>query len=362
MSVEDLRKRRVASSVKEVKEAIEEGEKPNIELLADREVKEEKLIPTGSTLLNLALSDNPKGGFYLGTISNIIGDSAAGKTFLLWTVFAEIVYDKKFKGYELDYDEPESSLAFNIRRLFGKKVEERVNLDSVSESVEGWHDNVMARATDTKPFIYGLDSLDAICDEDEIDRDIRKGSYGAKKPKLVSEIMRKIVQNVKGTLSSVFIISQTRDNIGVMFGDKKTRSGGKALKFFCTHELWLAVKGPIKRKDRNVGVEVRVKVGKNKLTGKLRIVEFPIYYDYGIDDTVSCIRFLVEEKVWSRKKGGEIDTKDPLLPEGLNEEELARHIEDNNLKDQLVQITTNTWREIEANIATNRKPKYADRS
>lgn len=362
MSKEDLRRRSPKESAKEVKEAIEGDDRVEIELLADKEIKEEKLIPTGSTLLNLALSDNPKGGFYLGTISNIIGDSAAGKTFLLWTMFSEIVYDKKFKGYELDYDEPESALAFNIRRLFGKKVEERVNIDTVSESVEGWHDNVMARATDDKPFIYGLDSLDAICDEDEIDRDIRKGSYGAKKPKLVSEIMRKIVQNIKGTLSSVFVISQTRDNIGVMFGDKKTRSGGKALRFFCTHELWLAVKGHIKRRDRDVGVDVRVKVGKNKLTGKLRIVEFPIYYDYGIDDTVSCIRFLVDEKVWSRKKGGEIDTKDPLLPEGMNEEELARHIEDNNLKGQLVGIVTHTWREIEASIATKRKPKYGDYS
>jgi hypothetical protein len=140
-----------------------------------------------------------------------------------------------------------------------------------------------------------------------------------------------------------------------MFGDKRTRSGGKALKFFSTHELWLAVKSHIKRKDLDVGVFVRVKVGKNKLTGKLRIVEFPIYYDYGIDDTVSCINFLIEEKVWKRDKGGMIHS----LWGEFKEEDLANHIEKNGERDTLIDIVTRTWREREAEIATNRLPKYS---
>ena len=32
------------------------------------------LVPTGSTLLNLALSGKPYGGFKLGTIVNVVGD------------------------------------------------------------------------------------------------------------------------------------------------------------------------------------------------------------------------------------------------------------------------------------------------
>ena len=337
-----------------------------IESANDTPVKNEvfdrsRLIPTASTLLNLALSDDPHGGFLLGTINNIIGDSAAGKTFLLWSVFAEAAYDKRFKDHILRYDEPESSLEFDLAKLFGDVVEERVETDIVSESVEGFHDNVINHADGGVPFLYGLDSMDAISTEEEIDRDVRKGSYQMTKPKLIGEILRKIVQKVKNTNSAVFIISQTRDAIGVMFGDKKTRSGGKALKFFSTHEIWMAVKGHIKRKERDVGVLVRVKVGKNKVTGKLRIVEFPIYYDYGIDDTVSCINFLIEEGRWSKKpKVGTIDTKGDFDFEG-KEDGLIAYIEDNDLKEELVQVTAELWNEIEHSISTNRKPKYLER-
>jgi len=321
-----------------------------------------KLIPTGSTLLNLALSDNPYGGFYLGTINNIIGDSAAGKTFLAWTVFAEMVYDRRFGEYDLYYDEPEASLAFDINKLFGKAVEDRVILDRLSGSVEDFHDHVMSllevdKKKSVKPFVYCLDSLDAICTEDEIERDIRKGTFGGQKPKLISEILRKIVQNLKGTNSTVFVISQTRDNIGVSFGDKKTRSGGKALKFFSTHELWLAVKGHIKRKERDVGVEVKVKISKNKLTGKLRTIEFPIYYDYGIDDIYSCIAFLIAEGRWSESKKV-IDTKGDFGEISYKLNALIEHIENNDLKSELVRMVAETWYDIETSIATNRRKKY----
>lgn len=351
-----LKKRK--TDVDEVKEMLSDKE-TRTDLSTTTEIDPERLVSTGSTLLNLALSDNPKGGFLLGRIVNIIGDSAAGKTFLLWSIFAEAVYDKRFKDHDLIYDEPEASLEFNIDRLFGEVVSQRVRTDVNSESVEDWHDNVVSFAKEKNPFIYGLDSLDAISSEEEIERDVRKGTFGASKPKLIGEILRKIVQNVNKTNSIVFVISQTRDAIGVMFGDKKTRSGGKALKFFSSHELWLAVKGHIKRKERDVGVNVRVKVGKNKLTGKLRIIEFPIYYDYGIDDIASCIDFLITEKRWSAVRG-KIDTKGDFDCEG-KEEDLIAHIEENDLYDRLVEITTETWHEIENSIATQRRPKYLER-
>ncbi len=344
--------------VEEVRETIldDSEDRVEIELISDKVIKKEKLVSTSSTMLNLALSDNSEGGFYLGTIVNIIGDSAAGKTFLLWSIFAEMCHDSRFDEHDITYDEPEASLEFNIPTLFGDETSNRVEL-AASESVEAWHDSVLDKANEGVPFIEGLDSLDAICDEDEIERDIRKGTFGGKKPKLMSEILRKIVQKVKGSNSMVFIISQTRDNIGITFGSKKTRSGGRALKFFASHEIWLAIKGHIKRKDRDVGVEVVVKVGKNKLTGKLRQVEFPIYYDYGVDDTVSCIRFLITEGVFTRKKGGEITS--PFI--NAKEDDLANYIESNNLKGELVQMVTDKWREIEDSIKTNRIPKYAGR-
>ena len=343
-----------ASRIQEVEEAVEEravSEGSSIGVL-----NKERLVPTGSTLLNLALSDDPYGGFYLGTIVNIVGDKSAGKSFLLWTTFAESTYDKRFDDHDLIYDEPESSLEFDLHKLFGSAVEERVILDILSGSVEDFHDNVLAKANGKNPFIYGLDSLDMICPEDEIDRDIRKGTYGGQKPKLISEILRKIVQKVKNTNSLVIIISQTRDNIGVTFGDKKTRSGGKALGFACTHEIWLAIESHVKRRERDVGVNVLCKVKKNKLTGKHRTINFPIYFDYGIDDIISCIEFLLEEKRWKKDKLKIVTNGDF---EDISMQNLIDFIESNDdNRKKLIEVTAETWREIEESIATDRPSKY----
>jgi recombination protein RecA len=348
---------RVKQSVEEVVDA-SESEDERIETDITGPIDRSMLIPTGSTLLNLALSDDPYGGFALGTINNIIGDSAAGKTFLFWTMLAEMTYDERFSEHELIYDEPEAAFAFNISKLFGQAVEDRVNTDTVSDSVEDWHDNVFAKVKENVPFIYGLDSLDAISSEEEIERDIRKGTFGAAKPKLIGEILRKIVQGVKGSKSAVFVISQTRDAIGVMFGDKKTRSGGKALKFFSSHEIWMAVKAHIKRKERDVGVHVRVKISKNKITGKLRIVEFPIYYDYGVDDVTSCIGFLTDEGHWTVTKNV-VNTKGEIVKEPMKTEALASFIAANpNQYKKLVNITASVWRKVEDSVSTKMPPKY----
>lgn len=318
--------------------------------------KEEKLaFSSGSTLLNLALADSPVWGFSPGKLVNIIGDSSAGKSFLLWTIFAELSHDKRFDDYELIYDEPEVALEFDIPKLFGGKTEKRVRTDIRSETIEDFHDNVIKEVSKGKPIIYGLDSFDALTSEAEIKREVRDGTYGMEKPKLSGIILRKICGKIHDTGSAVFVISQTRDNIGVSFGNKKTRSGGKALKFYSTHEMWLAVEAHIKRKDRDVGVNVKCKISKNKVTGKLRTIGFPLLYDYGIDDIQSMIDWLMDEKVWT-KEGRKINTDGFIEPMTLDN--LIQNIIDNNLENKLKEIVANKWFDIEESISTKRPSKY----
>lgn len=341
--------------VSEVEQAIREDREDLVEERVGV-LDPNRLIPTGSTLLNLALSDSAKGGFYTGRMANIIGDSSAGKTLLLLSTFAELTYNKTFADHELIYDEPESSLEFNIERLFGRKVEERMNTDIISSSVEAFHDNLLLKVNEGNPFIYGLDSLDAIRSEDDFTRDVRKGSFGGSKPKLMSETLAKIVQGVKNTNSAILVVSQTRDNIGVTFGNKKTRSGGRALKFFCCHEIWMSVESHIKRKDLAVGVNVKVKVSKNKLTGKERVVGFPIYYDYGIDDVGSCIDFLIENKFWTKEKQT-VKTHGDFI-DGTEKALMAYFDESRDNQQRLKEVTEKAWKELEDSVATNRPSKY----
>jgi hypothetical protein len=81
------------------------------------------------------------------------------------------------------------------------------------------------------------------------------------------------------------------------FKKKHTKSGGRAMKFFASVEVWLSVVETLGTDPkRPVGVRTRAIVERTRLTGKKRETAFPILYAYGIDDTTSMLQFLIEEK------------------------------------------------------------------
>jgi len=149
--------------------------------------------------------------------------------------------------------------------------------------------------------------LDALEDQKKIDdlsKSIEddtkvKGTYGMAKAKASSSILRSCTGLLSSTGSILIIVSQIRDNVDPMSPKKDTRSGGHALKFYAHHEMWMK---PIKEHKKNgvsIGSAVKVKITKNKITGKVREVVFDIYYDYGIDDISSCIDYLLQIGRWS---------------------------------------------------------------
>ncbi len=331
----------------------------------NEEQVDERLIPTGATLLNLALSSTPSGGYPIGKVVNLIGDSSSGKTFLALTALAEMANKKVFDDYRLIFDDAEAALEFNIKKLFGKKLDDRLenDEDDCSDTIQDFYGNVLNAIEDGEPFVYVLDSFDSLTSTEEQDRADGyakkkevKGSYKTEKPRMMSEILRVIARKIKKSNGLLIIISQTRDNIGITFGSKKTRSGGKALKFYSCHEIWLAVRRHKKKKDLEIGVDVIAKISKNKLTGKLRKIEFPIYYEIGVDNITSCINYLIEVKHW-KKKGSTITAKE--FDVATSTSKLVAHIEKNNLELRLSRITATVWNGIEDELKLNRKSKYA---
>ena len=337
-------------------------------------IKNIRLLPSPSTLLNLACSDSAYGAFSVGRMINIIGDSSSGKTLFALSCLAEAAKKKCFDKYRLIFDDVENANTFNILYLFGQLLAKRIepasldtdNMPVPSETIEDMHCNIMDAIDHGQPFIYVTDSFDALDSEQDQEKieDMRmarsrgtksKGSYGMSKPKKSSELLRSICGKLKKTESILIIISQTRDNINPMSFEKKTRSGGRALKFYAHHEIWLAMAKKHESKGVITGANVKAKVSKNKLTGKVRNVEFPIFYDMGIDDIRSCIDFLVREKIWKK-------TKQTIEAKGLgikgSMHKLIKTIEEKNLEHKLQKITDNAWNKIESSIRLNRKRRY----
>jgi recombination protein RecA len=352
------------SAIEQIKES---SKKPAKEIIPDESGYKGLLIPSGAKMLNLACSDKLIGAFALGKIINIIGDSSSGKTLLELSMLSEIANIPAFDDYDLFLDDAENALTFNIKKLFGSVLDERLRLDKKSNTVEAFYGNVLRRITKGIPFIYVLDSLDSISADAEIERakqyeeekEKKKGSFKTEKPRMVSEMLRVIKGEISETDSLLSIVSQTRDNLG--FGaifTPKVRSGGKALKFYCSHEVWLAVGKKKKKSDLEIGADVMGKVSKNKLTGKKRDVVFPIYYDYGIDDVASCIDFLIERGIWKKKKNSQKILTNELFPE-ITMIKLIDTIEKENREKEIINMAGEAWTKREDSVKLKRKKKFA---
>lgn len=334
-------------------------------------------VSTGSTLLNLACSGNIDVGFPCGHYTLMVGDPTAGKTLVALNALAEACLDPTFHDYTLVYDNVEGGCMFDLERIFHKQLANRLKSPRMdgdeklySTTVEEFYYNLDDCLNDG-PVIYVLDSMDALTADDDNDKfdESRKanrsgkqvaGSFGTAKAKLNSVNLRRVCARLREKQSILVILAQTRDNLGFGF-EKKTRSGGKSLKFYASLELWASVTKTLKvrstDKDRQIGVMSAWKAKKNRLTGLLREVEFPIYPSYGIDDIGSCVDFLVAEGFW--KKNG---TKIAAEGVGLTgkRDALIRAIESQGLILELRDSVQNAWDEIEESCKLKRVKRYSD--
>lgn len=343
-------------------------------------LKSSDYLSTGSTLLNLACTGKPRQGFMKGHYYFLVGDSSSGKTFLSLTCFAEACASKHFDEYELIFDNAENGALMDWARYFGSKAAARIKAPSVkgqppspSVTIQDFYDRLDALRKRGKPSIYVLDSMDALSSVQE-EKTISKqrasrnkgddkktpGSYGDGKAKENSGNLRRVMPYLHSTGSILIIIGQTRDSFQSFgWGDQKTRSGGHALTFYATLEMWSSIAGRIKKrvgeKDRPIGVYSKIRVKKNRIIGRDRTVIVPIYDSVGIDDIGGCIDYLVEEGHWPRVKGI-ISAKEFDL--NLPREKLVKHIEDNDMHRELQAVVAQVWEEIETACRITRKSRY----
>lgn len=256
-----------------------------------------KFISSGCTTLDCAV-----GGWPLGRCVNIVGDKAVGKTLLAIEAAAnfarqypkgKIWYRESEAAFDVDYA---ASVGLPKDRVdFGPEGED-THWDTVEDVFEDLQ-KCLSKAR-TQPGLYIVDSLDALSSREEMKRDINAGSFKLEKQKVLGELFRRHIRNVKKSQVCFMVISQVRDRIGVVFGDKHTRTGGKALDFYASQIVWLSNLGPAYRKvngmKRAVGVHIRARGKKNKVGVPFRECEFIVRGNYGIDDLYANAAWLYE--------------------------------------------------------------------
>lgn len=257
-------------------------------------------VPSGATMLDLVLG----GGYGLGRIVNIVGDRSAGKSLLAIESIANFV-EHLGEAKNAKYVDAESASVDSYVQVLGMPSGVQTH-DEGMETIEEFFADFKAfldGIPDGQPCMYILDSLDALSDAAEMERDYDKGSYGAEKAKKLSQFFRRNVTLISQKNCLLIIVSQIRDKIGVTFGETKTRSGGKALDFYASQILWLSEIGKIRRTalsvQRAVGIEVRARTKKNKIGLAFRETELTVIFNYGLDDEISMLNWLKTSKAES---------------------------------------------------------------
>lgn len=272
-----------------------------------------QFIPSGCKTLDLALG----GGWARRRIANIVGDKAVGKTLLAIEASANFnIVEPKGK---IRYRECESAFDTAYAQALGFPVD-KVDFGEPMDTIEDVFEDLEKVLKGAKgPEVYFVDSLDSLSDRAEMERKIDEGSYGTGKAKMLSQLFRRLVRDLANKDVTVFFVSQVRDNIGVTFGRKTTRSGGRALDFYASQVIFLSqverLSKTISNVKRVIGVTVRAQVDKNKIGLPYREAQFPIMFGYGIDDWKACAEYL-------KTVTGEI------IPKTMSLDELQRMVEE----------------------------------
>ena len=321
------------------------GEKPNY-----------SFISSGCALLDCVLG----GGFPLGRITNIVGDTSTSKTghstealinFIRQYPDSMPAYRDTESAFDVEYS---AAMGLNPKKVdFGDPEQPVTTVEAfVRDFTKYLNDCIKIKS----PGMYVIDSLDALSDEGELERDVGEKTYGMAKAKLLSEFFRKTVSKIEQSRVLLLIISQVRDNIGVMFGEKYKRAGGKALDFYASQCLWLAKvevnRQTINKVKRPYSITIKAKAKKNKVGLPLRECEYDFRFGYGVEDAEASIKWLKE--VGRSEEAGIAPSAVKDYIAGLGGMTLAEYDEE---RQKLRKAVKSVWGEIETSFLPQRS-KY----
>ena len=260
------------------------------------DVKE--FVSTGSSVLDLAISNRPNGGVAVGRITEINGLESSGKSLIGTHILAET----QKKGGLAVYIDTETSVSREWLETIGVNVQDLLYLHvETVEDIFQCIENIVTkiRESDRDRLVTILvDSLAGASTKVEMEADFEKDGWATSKAIIVSKAMRKITQMVGRERIALIFTNQLRQKLGVMFGDPWTTSGGKALPFHSSTRIRLKNMGQIKDTGKNVlGMKCRAQIIKNRLGPPLRHADFNLYFDSGIDDKGSWLQVLKDHKL-----------------------------------------------------------------
>jgi len=256
-----------------------------------------KWVRTGIHALDLMFG----GGIPLGRIIEVFGDESTGKSLLAWTI-AKAWQEQG--GVVVVFD-TEATAPRKFMRRVGVNIEELIyrRPDTIEELEKELLLllNVLTKADKEAKILFIHDSIAATCSAGEWEYDkkakmlVPKEAEMAARARAMSRLMRHCAA-VISKYNAVYIgVNQVRDKIGVMFGEKTTTPGGRAIKFHASLRLQLNRGGRIDVEgQRPIGVICNAFVKKNKCAEPFRKAPLRIIWKRGFDEWAGLAEVLEE--------------------------------------------------------------------
>jgi len=260
-------------------------------------------ISTGSSILDLAISNRPHGGLPVGKMIEFNGLEGTGKSLLS----AHVVADTQKKGGIAVVIDTENSAAPEFWKSLGVDLSKLlyVQCETVEDIFEKMEQMIAIVRKSNKDRILTIivDSVAAASTKVELESDHGKDGYATGKSIIISKAMRKITTMIGRQKVLTVFTNQLRQNLNAMaFGDKYVVSGGKSLAYHCSVRVRLNNTGKLKKGEEVIGNECKALVVKNRMGPPQRQASFDIYFDSGIADYGSWIKVLKENDLV--KQGG----------------------------------------------------------
>lgn len=274
-------------------------------------------IPTGSLVMDRITG----GGFALGRHYELFGDESVGKSYIVYRTMAL----SQRRGNLCAVVDPEHSFdSERFKFLGGNPGELLIQHPQTAEDAIAVMMILAQEAKKEMLEIVGIDSVASLLTTEEADKDPREVDRVASQARMMSKALRRITTVNKKTL--FLWTNQERMDVGVKFGNPKTTSGGRALRYYATGRIEFRRSGQLLAKkevaragklvetEKPIGRWVQIKVVKDKSTMPNREGAFVFNHEMKkIDPVYEILQLGLEDGLIERSASGKysyVDVED----------------------------------------------------
>ena len=294
---------------KKYEDAILDLEEPNI------------WATSGNYVLNHILSGKFSKGYPAGRITQIFGDSGAGKSFLM----AKAIADAQKEGYMVAVIDSEQAVSQDYLQKIGVDIDPSMLMTVQVQTVEQTQDMMLEvlegvkaeqkalGGVDKLKLMLIVDSLGALTSNKALDN-ASTGHHAADmgtKAKALTNMFNQVVQKIGVTETVCMMTNHGAIEVGVMFPQMKPK-GGQSVEFMPSISLRVT-KGKIKPTDLveleylyggeipkhlgALGIVSRIELYKSRFTRPFRKVQLMIPYDFGLPEHAGLFDYLKENGI-----------------------------------------------------------------